>query len=530
MICALQQSLARVVHTMEIMKKLGRSGLGPEAVGRPVGYTRTKIFNRNIIVKTLVDGGNMFGSLISHELAKLLKLQIRGRAREVGTAAINGSVTVVGKTTKPVKIFIEGIDRSISFQPYVVKNLAHPINLGENLLRTYHSDQMYRPSGVWLKTNGGCVELEGANLDLTRPSIDARFRQILEQFKANGKNPWSGDSDILDMRIQHIGAQIGAPGHESEDEEVTEDTASPGPSEVPGVLYNEDKKGIEWGETATRIYNLEKVQLKARHTTVVMMSRGKCDKPAQPLAQTANDVYLMPKMSQDFMNKHQLFVHPGVHHRDGNNIKVSVTNFSEQDQTLPRGCHVGRILEAERHYAAPTISAVRGKPQATPAPKLKERREFIIKQLKLDTNPILKKDPSAMEEVIQVFMEGWSAISTNETDFGKTKAMNFYIQLEPGSKPVRDRVRPLNPMQEQDLRRQLDEWFEAGVIEPSNSAWTSALVPCKKKGTDKFRWAIDYRKLNTMTVKDAYPLSSIEANLHKLSGTCLLYTSDAADE
>ena len=74
-----------------------------------------------------------------------------------------------------------------------------------------------------------------------------------------------------------------------------------------------------------------------------------------------------------------------------------------------------------------------------------------------------------MEEVIQVFMEGWAAISTNETDFGKTKAMTFYIQLEPGSKPVRDRVRPLNPMQEQDLRRQLDEWLEAGVIEEAES-------------------------------------------------------------
>ena len=53
-------------------------------------------------------------------------------------------------------------------------------------------------------------------------------------------------------------------------------------------------------------------------------------------------------------------------------------------------------------------------------------------------------------------------------------------------------------------------------------------MPCKKKGTDKFRWAIDYRRLNQLTVKDAYPLSNIEANLHKLSGTEFFSTLDSA--
>ena len=51
-------------------------------------------------------------------------------------------------------------------------------------------------------------------------------------------------------------------------------------------------------------------------------------------------------------------------------------------------------------------------------------------------------------------------------------------------------------MQEKDLRRQIDAWLEAKVIEPSNSPWASALVPCKKKGTENFQLAINYRKLN----------------------------------
>ena len=63
------------------------------------------------------------------------------------------------------------------------------------------------------------------------------------------------------------------------------------------------------------------------------------------------------------------------------------------------------------------------------------------------------------------------------------------------------------------MRRQIDNWTKAGVIEKSMSPWASALVPVEKKGSDKLRWAVDYRAVNKLTVKDANPLASIETNL-----------------
>ena len=64
------------------------------------------------------------------------------------------------------------------------------------------------------------------------------------------------------------------------------------------------------------------------------------------------------------------------------------------------------------------------------------------------------------------------------------------IKLKPGAVPRNARVRPLNHMQEADLRRQLDDWPAAGIIEPTCSEWGAALVPIRKKGTDKLRWEI----------------------------------------
>ena len=60
------------------------------------------------------------------------------------------------------------------------------------------------------------------------------------------------------------------------------------------------------------------------------------------------------------------------------------------------------------------------------------------------------------------------------------------------------------------------------------SPWASALVPVEKKGSDKLRWAVDYRAVNKLTVKDAYPLASVKTNLHKLAGSKFFSTVDSS--
>ena len=71
---------------------------------------------------------------------------------------------------------------------------------------------------------------------------------------------------------------------------------------------------------------------------------------------------------------------------------------------------------------------------------------------------------------------------------GDTSLVEHRIKLVPNARPVRAKYRPLNPVLEEDFRRQLDSWLRQKLVRKSNSEWSSALVPVKKKN-GKIRWA-----------------------------------------
>ena len=76
-------------------------------------------------------------------------------------------------------------------------------------------------------------------------------------------------------------------------------------------------------------------------------------------AKRHNDVLIIPKMNNEWINKHEVFAQPGMVTRDGEDVKVFITNFSDDDQILPTGCHVGYVQEATK-YTTHAVSAIPG--------------------------------------------------------------------------------------------------------------------------------------------------------------------------
>ncbi len=71
----------------------------------------------------------------------------------------------------------------------------------------------------------------------------------------------------------------------------------------------------------------------------------------------------------------------------------------------------------------------------------------------------------------------------------------------------------------------MQKMLDHGVTEPCQSRWASPVVlVTKKDGTTRF--CVDYRKLNDVTRKDAYPLLRIDDALDALRGSQYFSTLD----
>ena len=69
-----------------------------------------------------------------------------------------------------------------------------------------------------------------------------------------------------------------------------------------------------------------------------------------------------------------------------------------------------------------------------------------------------------------------------------------------------------------ELRRQLDKLHRSGQIRPSSSTYGAGCL-LVKKANGKWHMCVDYRALNTRTVRDRYPLPSIQSILSTLGGS-----------
>ena len=71
----------------------------------------------------------------------------------------------------------------------------------------------------------------------------------------------------------------------------------------------------------------------------------------------------------------------------------------------------------------------------------------------------------------------------------------------------------------------IDQMQKQGIIQKSSSPWSSPLVLVMKKN-GKIRPCVDYRRLNAVTKKDAFPLPRIQDCLDTVAGASHFSTFD----
>jgi hypothetical protein len=126
---------------------------------------------------------------------------------------------------------------------------------------------------------------------------------------------------------------------------------------------------------------------------------------------------------------------------------------------------------------------------------------------------VASEKPEELQPVIDQFAD----VFAQPTSLPPKRYCDHHIPLVPGAQPVHFRPYRYTYFQKMELEKIIEEMLKSSIIRPSSSPFASPARYVKKKdGT--WRLFIDYRKLNSLTVKNKYPIPIIDDLLDELNG------------
>ena len=205
---------------------------------------------------------------------------------------------------------------------------------------------------------------------------------------------------------------------------------------------------------------------------------------------------------------------------------VPILNATDRSRKIPKGTEVGKVKSWVPPVLEPYLASLyrnsRGNPKdikphlSNPmvVGGMKERIQWLEREFKLDEAPWINQDPEGRKKALKLLLCYYDVFSQND-EYGHTQLIQHEIHTTRQG-PVRLRGKPIPKDMYDNLQEQMDVWIKQGVIEPSQSPWSFGLLPVAKKN-GKIRWVVDFRGLNTLTLKDSFPLPNIEDNLSRLA-------------
>ena len=157
---------------------------------------------------------------------------------------------------------------------------------------------------------------------------------------------------------------------------------------------------------------------------------------------------------------------------------------------------------------------------------IEDRQKLLLELLRKDGRLDKLKEwlPELALQFKCMLIEYHNIFSLERNEIGCNNAAEHVIELL-DTEPFKERFRRITPPLVEEVREHLQEMLDGGTIRPSQSPWCNAVVLMRKK--DGGLWfCIDFRRLNSRTKKDAYPLPRMQETMESMVGTQFFSTMD----
>ena len=208
-------------------------------------------------------------------------------------------------------------------------------------------------------------------------------------------------------------------------------------------------------------------------------------------------------------------------------VPVNLINVHDQTITLHKGKTLGQLQ--------PVISVVKmsesgsqchGETVQTPTKLLGMKDVPEHTRDVLDEETLSELSAEQTHKVCETILDYPEGFVVPGGKTGRTEVADHGVDVQ-GNSPSKQRYKPWPLAKQQAADEQVRKMLDDDIIEPSDSPWASpAVLVTKRDGS--IRFCVDYRRVNSLTKKDAYPLPRIDDTLNTLGGAEWFCTMDLA--
>lgn len=209
-------------------------------------------------------------------------------------------------------------------------------------------------------------------------------------------------------------------------------------------------------------------------------------------------------------------VAPALIHPQGSTTSCRILNLGTNTRTLNQNTPIAVISSINLHDEHNSWALNRQKSHvfrnniSVLSAEIPESQETMLEALQKigisfkDT----KLSPVQFQQLVKFLYDNRDLFAEDFTKLPGSDLMYHEIRLTT-DKPIRQKYFRQAPHLEKELQRQCDELLKAGIIEESDSPFSSPAF-LVKKADGSYRKVVDYRKINAVTEAVFYPLPTLE--------------------